>query len=241
MTCKRARQYLQLSRPGELSPRERRRLADHVRSCPACAGEEQAIRRTDAWIAGAREFSPPPEEASGLAAMVMEAVRNLDSKQSGRVRMSRRFPRLWPGVPTLPKALAGAVIVLLTILAAQTWMVLKKVSSLQGAMERRGEQALASRGEIQATALVRRAVAGLEADGETAGNGRTRLVIEKATLVDLLALARSLSAEDFARFERILSRMTTRPWGSSPGFLSEDDRIFLLKKQTELRIRVRGR
>lgn len=176
--------------------------------------------------------------------MVMEAVRSLDSKQSGRVRMpgtARHFPRLWPEAPALPKALAGAVIVLLTILAAQTWVVLKKVSTLQGAMERRGEQALASRGEIHTTALVRRAVAGLEADGETAGSGRTRLVIEKTTLVDLLALARSLSAEDFTRFERILSRMTTRPWESSPGFLSEDDRIFLLKKRAELRIRVRGR
>jgi anti-sigma factor RsiW len=244
MTCKRARQYLQLSRPGELGSCERRRLAAHVHRCSACAAEEKANRQTDAWIAGAREFSPHPEDASSLTAVVMDAVRDLDSKRSGQKRTpaaARLFPHAWQGFPALSKILAGGVMVLLAVLAAQTWIVLRKVSSLQEAMALSGERALASREEISPPILVRRAVAGLEAPGETDRSGREWLVLEKATLDDLFALARHLSAEDFIRFERILSRIPYKPWGTSPGPLSEEDRMFLLEKRNELRIWLRGR
>ncbi len=233
MTCKRALRLLQLSRPGEISPRERRKLDEHVLRCSACATERKKILKSDIRIAEAREFVPRPEDARELTAFIMEAVRGSAKEPARRDRVPAGTRTLFsarPGLPVFAGVLAVGVAILPALMAVQTWTVLKKVSALEAAMAVRGGPVLVSRAAAAPMTLT------IEARG-----GRERLVIDKAALGNLLQLARRLSAEDFARLERILDLVSFTPWGASVRSLSEEDRMFLIKKTNDLRTVLRSR
>jgi hypothetical protein len=236
MTCKHALRLLELSRPGELGPRERRRLEVHLRRCPVCAAAREKNLESGARIARAREFAPCLEDESGLAASIMGAIRRRGPAPAERERAAGR-----PGFPAFARLLALSVVAFMAIMTIQTWTVLKKVSALEKDMASRGALALASREDVPSRFLAVETVVDPEMNPEAGPDSRGRIVLEKASLEELLSLARSLSEEDFGRLERILDRTSFRPRGTSIRPVPEEDRAFLIRIRNELRLRLRGR
>ena len=75
MDCGKSHRLLHLNKEGELSTRERRRLAEHAQSCKSCALELQRIEQADKYIQRiilARPEVPRPKE---FVDSVMEKVR----------------------------------------------------------------------------------------------------------------------------------------------------------------------
>jgi hypothetical protein len=236
MTCKHALRLLEMSRPGELGFRERRRLDDHIRLCPVCAAAREKNLESDAQIAGAREFVPCLEEGAGLTESIMKAVR-----RRGPAPVERERAAGWPGFPAFARLLALSIAAFMAVMTFQTWTILKKVSVLEKDMASRGALALASNEGVPSRFLAVEAVMGPGMNPAAGPDNRERIILEKASLEELLSLARSLSDEDFTRLERILDRTSFRPRGTALRPVPEEDRAFLTRIKNELRPRLRGR
>src|SRR5437870_4090398 len=60
MRCDDIQWLLSAHADGELSPRQSARVADHLRSCPACAAESRSLERLVSALTALPEEEPPP-------------------------------------------------------------------------------------------------------------------------------------------------------------------------------------
>lgn len=111
MKCADARELLSAYLDDALDANQRARLADHLRDCPVCAAEFEALRQTIALVGGLEEIEPPPE----FHAKLTERLRGL-SAGGGSVTRSRRAAWLQT-LTTVPlrNAIAAAVVLAVTL------------------------------------------------------------------------------------------------------------------------------
>lgn len=133
MSCQYYQKLLHLNRPGELSPRLRKKLDRHTASCSSCAAEKFKIEKASDYIAAARETKPELADPGLMTAGIMRAIRG-----------SNDFPhksRL--DILSLPKtrlALIGLTAILIGAFFLQEFFVLYRISKLEERMTRQSSK-----------------------------------------------------------------------------------------------------
>jgi len=128
MSCRSFEKQLYLFREGELGPRQRRRLERHLKRCPACAAEAEAIARSATRIAelsAADAAAPVPADLrpgilSRLGETQAPPLPTLSTRRRGRIAL----------VPTL----AAAALVLLVLMTAHEVLLGHRLTRLESAM-----------------------------------------------------------------------------------------------------------
>ncbi len=135
MSCKNYQKLLHLNRPGEISPRQRRKLEQHLARCGTCSQEKIRIEKADHNITAAREAKPELTDPGLLTAGILRTIRGL--------QFTPRKNRLdFLSLPKIRLALIGISAILIGVFFLQEFVVLYRVSQLEQKMARQsGKQA----------------------------------------------------------------------------------------------------
>jgi hypothetical protein len=202
MRHKTYRKWLHLNRPGELSGRQAKQLARHVRRCDACAKELLEIEKADRLIAMAAGSRPQPANPQLLTGRIMEAIQY--PSEQPVIQKHAWLEKLY--APKVRFALTGAALVLLVLFIFQSFMVLQRISRLEEKMTVSGQ---VKTGRSPDTVLVKKATRSylnraMEQAGRMSDNlPDDRVIISKSTLNALLKLLRKRVPEDSNLIRRL--------------------------------------
>lgn len=132
MNCAEAKRYVAFTRDGELSPEEERRLAEHLRVCPACAAERASFLEQDRSLKKLRSIVPDLRDPEANVQTILHRIRseNAPGRQSVVSAIIDRLIRALE-VPGLRYALAVFVTVTVTGFVFQQVTILRSVSALE--------------------------------------------------------------------------------------------------------------
>lgn len=132
MNCAEAKRYITSAREGEMSPGETRRLAGHLRTCPACAAERAAFLKQERTLARLRSIVPEMKNPDASLQAILERVRREESRR-GAVDAGTLLDKLIAifEVPRLRYVLAAFVVIMVTGFVIQQVTILRSVSALE--------------------------------------------------------------------------------------------------------------
>ncbi len=137
MKCAEAKRYLALTRKGELTSEIERALAEHVRTCPACAAEQASFLRQDRSLENLRSIAPSLRDPEANVRRILQRVRSESVPRHQHV-MSAIVDRLNRAleVPGLRYALAVFVTATVTGFVLQQVTILRNVSALEARLSK---------------------------------------------------------------------------------------------------------
>ncbi len=132
MNCAEAKRCITSAREGEMSPEESRRLAGHLRTCPACAAERAAFLKQERALARLRSIVPEMKNPDASLQAILERVRREESRRGG-VDAGSILDKLIAlfETPRLRYVLAAFVIIMVTGFVIQQVTILRNVSALE--------------------------------------------------------------------------------------------------------------
>jgi hypothetical protein len=196
MNCKHYQKLLHLNRPGEIPPKQRRKLQRHLGRCTACSQEKIKIEKADEYIAAAREKKPELTDPGLVSAGILHAIR-------GTQVTSRKNPLDFLSLPKTRLALIGISAILIGVFFLQEFLVLYRVSQLEKMMAQQpGKQAGFQK--ILTAKLSRNRVIRVFEESELLKNARLndvetggdRIQLNSSTLNALLKSYRELQREN---------------------------------------------
>jgi|GEM_PF-4211680 len=195
MRCKEARDLLELSRPGELSDREKQNLTRHLDACPDCRDESnRSVRFTSAMeLVRRRPVMSEPDGAQ--VAAILAVIRHESYSQRG---WSRR-----PEIPLLISAAALGILVMFSFFLLQIGQLTSRVAILEGSMAARTPPLVGSDLEISKLEAVERILASVD-PGDSSQAKRLLTRLEWMLIRNLL---RRLDPQELKEVRRFLAEM----------------------------------
>lgn len=129
MGCRYTEKWLYLYREGELTPGQKAKLESHMRQCRRCMAFRKDLDVTEKGVRELRERSPSLKDPGSFTVQVMEAVTGV-SATSHPVRRVQGEGR---GAfrPLIRFALAGAVLLILSLFGVQQFWIFSKITRLE--------------------------------------------------------------------------------------------------------------
>ncbi len=141
MKCKDFQKLLHLSREGERSLRQEKKLARHLSRCRVCANEKLKIERIHKLTAIARETIPHHSKPQELTNSIMNSIDQLTRTAEIPLNTAKRTPWFdWLWLPQVRFALVGIVLVIMGIFIYQGTVILHCISGLEKKMALQAEQ-----------------------------------------------------------------------------------------------------
>ncbi len=139
MKCAAARKIMALTREGELSPDEERRLASHLQVCPACSAERASFLDQTRSLEKLRSITPALRSPEANVRAILDRVR-AGGNPLRRGALSMLADRLFRAldVPGLRYALAALVGVTVTGFVFQQVTIFESVSDLEARLAQPG-------------------------------------------------------------------------------------------------------
>jgi len=133
MSCKHYQILLHLNRPGDISPRQRRKLERHLVQCAACSQEKTRIEKADQYIKTVRETTPKLKEPGLLTAGILRTIR-------GTQFLPRKNRLDFFSLPGTRLTLIGISALLVGAFFLQEFLVLYRVSQLEQKIARQSSK-----------------------------------------------------------------------------------------------------
>lgn len=129
MKCKKYKEWLYLYRDNELSPAQQRKLELHLKECLICRAEKQSIKRTANLVHLVKKEDPVLADPESLTLSVLNRVASrpsLEPAPASSVWGGKIFLR-----PAMRIAMSVTIMLILSIFAVQTTVLLKRVANLE--------------------------------------------------------------------------------------------------------------
>lgn len=133
MNCRRARNLLELHRPGERTPARDRALQEHLRHCDSCRREAERIERNAALI---REAAAEKTFSGNAQRIREQVIRRLGAPGFPEGKPSVRFKYIAPvrSLVWIRYALGGVASGVILLLSFQTGALMQRVAELETRM-----------------------------------------------------------------------------------------------------------